>query len=83
MVGDFLRERLNELPVIQEKRYKPVVGSMPDWENKSVGARAYKAERLAANALTIEEREEIIRKLTARVLSDLSICFRRKNRGNP
>ncbi len=71
VVGDFLRERLDELPVVQERRYKPVVGPMPDREKKSMGERAHEAERLATNTLTSEEREDLIQQLTGQMLSDL------------
>jgi|SRR5882724_6322135 len=75
VVGDFLRERLNELAVVQERRYKLLISAMPDREKKSIGERAHEAERLATNFLTPEELEDLTQQLTARVLSDLSSCW--------
>jgi hypothetical protein len=79
VVGDFLRERLNELAVVRERRYKPLIGAMPDREKKSIGERAHEAERLATNSLTPEELEDLTQQLTGRVLSDLSSWLGRSN----
>jgi hypothetical protein len=72
VVGDFLRERLDELPVVRGRRYKPVIGPMPDREKRSLGDRTHEAERLATRTLTPEEREYLNRGLTGRMLSDLT-----------
>jgi len=72
VMGDFLRERLDELPINREQRYKPVIGPMPDRQENFICERAHEAERLSTNTLTPEEREDLIQTLTGRVLSNLS-----------
>lgn len=73
VIGDYLRDRLNELPVVTEPRAR----RNPQWplgrlqEKKSLGDRAHESERLEHNALTPDEREALIKHLVASVLGVL------------
>jgi len=76
VVGDYLRERLEELPAVREKRTKLSRNNPDAGYRTSIGDQNNAAERLRLNVLTGEEREELTSRLTLRVLDELQWWMR-------